>query len=74
MQSPKSPEYNAGYRSTSSVDVTPAAFVPWIVSVDCARTAGSILVSRAKEETRVVAHDGHDSEGFIVMDQTNLVG
>lgn len=58
IQSPKFPEYNAGYRSTSKVLVTPAAFVPCIVSVDeSARTAGTMVLNKAMEETNAVDHE-----------------
>jgi hypothetical protein len=73
MQSPKSPVYKAGYRSTRSVCVTPSALVPDMVSklesvdelpeldvvVVCACT-GIIVLRRAREETNAVVHDAGD--------------
>jgi hypothetical protein len=58
MQSPKSPEYRAGYRSTSRVFVTPLPFVPCIVSVDeAALTGDRNVLNRAMEETSAVDHE-----------------
>jgi hypothetical protein len=68
MQSPKSPVNNAGVRSTSSVWVTPAAFVPDIVlGSSAAATAGIIVLKIARQETTAVAHDaGEEGNRAIV--------
>jgi hypothetical protein len=67
MQSPKSPVNNAGVRSTSSVWVTPFAFVPDIVLVSSAAAAvGRIVLMTAKQETKVAAQDAGE-EGNRAM-------
>lgn len=66
IQSPKFPVYNAGYRSTSSVFVFPAASVPDIVACDdefCARAVGSIAPRSAQDASRTDAHDAGDNAG-----------
>lgn len=76
MQSPKSPEYKAGYLSTSSVCVTPCPFVPCIVSKLeelSARAAGIIVLSRAREETNAVDHDADDNEGKRAIVEMELL-
>ena len=86
IQSPKSPVYKAGYRSTSSVCVTPSPLVPdsvsilepveelpvLVVVVVCART-GIIVVRRAREETNAVVHDAGDKGKRAIIEMVELV-
>jgi hypothetical protein len=73
MQSPKLPVYNAGNRSTNSVCVTPAPFVPCIVSAElCART-GIIALKRAKEEKNAVVHDVEKEGKRAIVEMVELV-
>ena len=78
--------YKAGYRSTSSVCVTPSALVPVIVSklesvdelpeldviVVCART-GIIVLRRAREETNAVVHDAGEKGKRAIVEMVGLV-
>jgi hypothetical protein len=86
MQSPKSPVYKAGYRSTRSSVVTPSALVPCMVSVAelpeldivdvavlCAWTEGIIVVRRAREETNAVVHDAGDKGKRAIVEMVELV-
>lgn len=77
IQSPKSPVYKAGYRSTRSACVTPWALVPDIVSklesVElCART-GIIVLRSAREETNAVVHDAGDKGKRAIVEMVELV-
>jgi len=67
MQSPKSPVYNAGYRSISSVLVSPWAFVPSIVCGASARVEGIKVLKTAREETNALVHDIERNEGNAIV-------
>jgi hypothetical protein len=74
MQSPKSPVYRAGYRSTSKTCSTPAALVPIMVAgALSARTHGSMALMSVKEDTSPAVHDPKNKGKRAIVEMATRV-